>query len=161
MAFFTAVRTFPPPLFSNNLIFLPVFEAFPIIFTEKRGFSIGSTGLTFISIGIGTTIGCVVTHFTSRKYHALVDKWRGFPPPEERLYGAMVASPTLVIGIFWLGWAGAYPSVHWIVPELGGVLIGVSVSLTFHSFLVRFFICLYFHWNLTHLVQSYTVDTYL
>lgn len=115
-----------------------MFEAFPIIFAEKRGFSIGSTGLTFIGIGIGTTIGCVITHLVNRKYDALVDKWRGFPPPEERLYGSMIAAPLFVIGIFWLGWTGAYPSVPWIVPELGGVVIGVCFSLTFHSFLVCF-----------------------
>lgn len=123
-------------------MFLPVFEAFPIIFAEKRGFSIGSTGLTFIGIGIGTTMGCVITHFTGKKYNALVDKWRGFPPPEERLYGGMIAGPSLVIGIFLLGWAGAYPSVHWIVPEIGAVIVGACISLTFHSFLVRFLLVL-------------------
>ena len=123
--------------------FVQVFEAFPIIFGEKRGFSIGSVGLTFIGLGIGTTIGSVITHFIGRRYNALVDKWRGFPPAEERLWGGMIAGPLLVIGIFWLGWTGAYPSVHWIVPELGGVIIGVAISLTFNSFLVRFFFFVY------------------
>jgi hypothetical protein len=114
-----------------------VFEAFPIIFGEKRGFSIGSVGLTFIGIGVGAFIGCIITYLVSRQYNSLVGKWRGFPPPEERLYGAMIAGPMLVIGIFWLGWPGAYPSVHWIVPELGAVVIGMCIVLTFHSFLVR------------------------
>ncbi|KAF8235704.1 MFS polyamine transporter [Tricholoma matsutake] len=120
-----------------------LFEAFPIIFGEKRGFSVGSVGLTFIPIGVGSVIGSIITHYVGRKYNSLVEKWRGFPPAEERLYGGMIAGPLLVIGIFWLGWAGAYPSVHWIVPELGAGIIGICVSLTFHSFL------------------SYTVDTYL
>jgi MFS transporter, DHA1 family, multidrug resistance protein len=148
-----------PPFFNLNCT--PVFEAFPIIFGEKRGFSIGSIGLTFIGIGIGTTIGCIITHFVGRKYNSLVVKWRGFPPPEERLYGSMIAGPSLVIGIFWLGWSGAYPSVHWIVPEIGAVVIGMCVCLTFHSFLVRFSCLVIAAGDLRHLVQSYTVDTYL
>lgn len=63
-------------------------------------------------------------------------EWRGFPPAEERLYGAMMAGPCLVIGIFWLGWTGAYASVPWYVPALSTILIGMSVSLVFISFLV-------------------------
>ena len=128
-----------PHSFISQIDFFLVFEAFPIIFGEKRGFSIGSVGLTFIGIGIGIVVGCVITYATSHKYNSLVQKWRGFPPPEERLYGGMIAGPLFVIGIFWLGWAGAYPSVHWIVPELGAVIIGACISLTFNSFLVRFF----------------------
>jgi MFS transporter, DHA1 family, multidrug resistance protein len=117
--------------------------------------------LSFIGIAIGTTIGCVVTHLVSRKYNSLIDKWRGFPPAEERLYGAMIAGPSLVIGIFVLGWAGAYPSVHWIVPEIGAVIIGMCVSLTFHSLLVRFPSVVIATEDLPRLVQTYTVDTYL
>lgn len=70
-------------------------------------------------------------------------KWKGFPPPEERLYGAMIAGPCLVIGSFWFGWSGNYPGVHWIVPALSTIFIGISVSLIFMSLL------------------AYLVDTYL
>lgn len=50
----------------------------------------------------------------------------------------MIAGPSLVVGSFWLGWAGEYEGVPWYVPALSGVLIGAGVILIFVSFLVRF-----------------------
>jgi MFS transporter, DHA1 family, multidrug resistance protein len=69
----------------------------------------------------------------------LIKRWKGFPPPEERLYGAMLAGPSLVIGIFWFGWTGEYSHVSWIVPEISTVFIGMSIALVFMSFLVSIF----------------------
>lgn len=120
-----------------------LFEAFPIVFVRIRGLTISQDGLIFIGVGIGTTIGASLNYYFSRDYPRLMKEWRGFPPAEERLYGAMMAGPCLVIGIFWLGWTGAYASVPWYVPALSTILIGMSVSLVFISFL------------------SYLVDTYL
>jgi len=115
-----------------------VFEAFPIIFIEKRSFSIAQGGLVFIGVGIGTTIGSIINVYTTAHYPELIKKWRGFPPPEQRLFGAMIGSPCLVIGIFWLGWTGQYTSVHWYIPALSTIFIGMSISLIFISFLVSF-----------------------
>ena len=113
-----------------------MFEALPLIFIGTRGFNIGESGLVFIGVGLGTTIGAFMTIPLSRHYPRLIAKWRGFPPPEERLYGAMIGAPALVVGAFWLGWTGEYASVHWIVPTLATIPIGASVSLIFNSFLV-------------------------
>jgi MFS transporter, DHA1 family, multidrug resistance protein len=115
-----------------------VFEAFPIIFGEIRGFSISQTGLVFLFVGLGGVISMLVDVFLGRKYPALVKKWRGSPPPEKRLYGAMIAGPSFALSIFWLGWSGNYVNVSWIVPALSSVLIGFSVSLIFNSFMVGF-----------------------
>ena len=65
---------------------------------ETRGFTIWQNGLIFIGVGIGTTLGAGLTLVTSLHYPKLVAKWKGFPPPEERLYGAMIGAPCLVIG---------------------------------------------------------------
>ncbi|KAF8154437.1 MFS polyamine transporter [Crassisporium funariophilum] len=120
-----------------------LFQAFPIIFVQKRGFTIAEDGLMFIGIGIGTTIGSIINLYASSHYPELIKKWRGFPPPENRLYGAMLGSPILVVGIFWLGWTGQYPSIPWYVPGISTIFVGVGISLIFMSFL------------------SYLVDTYL
>lgn len=65
----------------------------------------------------------------------------------------MLAGPFLIIGIFWLGWTGSafgshtsaqngadpcvadYPSIHWAVPAASAILIGMSFTLVFISFL--------------------------
>ncbi|KAM6494752.1 Major facilitator superfamily domain containing protein [Amanita muscaria] len=118
-------------------------EVFPIIFMQKRGFTAGQDGLVFIGFGIGTTVGSIINTYLSRHYPALIKKWKGFPPPEERLLGAMLGAPILVIGSFWLGWTGEYESVPWYIPALSTILLGMSICLIFMSFL------------------NYLVDTYL
>ncbi|KAF5372326.1 hypothetical protein D9615_009282 [Tricholomella constricta] len=120
-----------------------LFQAFPIIFITKRGFTISQVGLVFIGIGIGTTLGSFLNFRLTSHYPQLIQKWRGFPPPEQRLFGAMIGGPSLVVGAFWLGWTGQYASVPWYVPALSTVLIGMGISTIFMSFL------------------SYIVDTYL
>lgn len=124
----------PPP--AKNILPHTVFQAFPIIFVSKRGFTIAQDGLIFIGIGIGTSLGSLINVFTSRHYPALIAKWKGFPPPEERLYGAMIGGPCLVVGIFWLGWTGEYSSIPWYVPAISSLFLGTSISLIFISFLV-------------------------
>ncbi|KAJ7620409.1 MFS general substrate transporter [Roridomyces roridus] len=120
-----------------------LFEALPIIFIEKHGFTITQNGLIFIGVGIGTVLGALSTHFLSTGYPQLIKVWRGFPPPEERLRAAMLGAPVFVIGIFWLGWTGEYRSVPWYVPAISTIPVGFGISAIFIAFL------------------SYMIDTYL
>ena len=113
-----------------------VFEAYPLIFSEKRGLSITQTGLVFIGVGIGALFAVVINYYFLRPYPRLIKEWRGFPPPENRLPPAMIAGPVLVVGTLWLGWTGNYASVPWYVPAMGTILVGMSIILIFISFLV-------------------------
>ena len=113
-----------------------VFEAYPLIFAEKRGLTIPQTGLMFIGIGIGALLAIIVNWYFLRPYPQLIKEWRGFPPPEKRLPPSMIAGPALVIGTLWLGWTGNYASIPWYVPAMGSILVGMSIILIFISFLV-------------------------
>ncbi|KAF5378919.1 hypothetical protein D9757_008720 [Collybiopsis confluens] len=124
-------------------ILYALFEAFPVIFMQRHGFTLSQNGLIFIGVGIGTTLGALTNYFFSMQYAKHIPRWKGFPPAEYRLYGAMVGSPALVIGAFWLGWTGEYASIHWAIPGVATIVIGFAISLIFISFL------------------SYLVDTYL
>lgn len=117
--------------------FFIVFEALPIIFAGTHDFTLGQSGLVFIGVGIGTTVGALLVRRLTAHYPELIKKWRGFPPPEQRLYGAMIGAPTLVVGCFWLGWTGNYKSVSWVAPALATIPIGAGVALIFISFSVR------------------------
>lgn len=112
-----------------------LFSVIPIIFQGNRGFNPGESGLVFIGVGLGTTIGAAVSVWTQRGYPELLRKWHGHPPPEHRLFGAMLAGPFLIVGIFWLGWTGNNPSIHWAVPAVATIFIGMSFTLVFISFL--------------------------
>ncbi|EIN07969.1 MFS general substrate transporter [Punctularia strigosozonata HHB-11173 SS5] len=118
-----------------------LFEAFPLIWADLRGFSPGLAGLIFIGVGIGSTSGALLNVWFSRKYRTLTPQWRGTPPPEYRLYGSMLGGPLLVIGIFFLGWTGAYKSVPWYVPALATPIIGAGITLVFISFLTYIVDC--------------------
>ncbi|KIJ60861.1 hypothetical protein HYDPIDRAFT_31908 [Hydnomerulius pinastri MD-312] len=124
-------------------ILYALFEAFPVIFIKTRGFTVAQNGLMFIGVCFGMVIGSAITAYLNWNYSDLVAKWKGFPPPENRLYGAMIAGPCFVLGIFWLGWTGQYASVPWYVPALSLIPLGASVSLLFISFF------------------TYIIDTYL
>jgi hypothetical protein len=131
-----------------------VFEAIPVIFTEKRDFSVFQAGLIFCGVGVGTFIGAILSIYLDGNTPEVINKWQGFPPPENRLYGALVGGPCLITGIFWLGWAGEYPSVPWYIPALSTIPIGASITLVFISFSVSSNGIL---WITTIMIMSYAI----
>lgn len=122
--------------FQCSGILYGLLDAFPIVFVVKRQMSLSQNGLMFIGLGIGIMIGAFMSLLSMRHIGELAKKWRGFPPPEQRLRGAMIAGPCLAIACFWLGWSGNFASVPWYVPDLAAVLIGMSIILSFISFIV-------------------------
>ncbi|KAF5351226.1 hypothetical protein D9756_008160 [Leucocoprinus leucothites] len=136
-----------------------LFQAFPIIFTIRHHFTIAQTGLTFIGVGIGTTIGSLINYYSSLNYPALITKWRGFPPAEERLKGAMIGAPTLVVGIFWLGWTGQYESVPCYLVDTylmysasafaANTICRSAVAAAFPLFTVQMFTAMGVNWACT------------
>lgn len=109
---------------------------------------------------IGVLFAGVVNVVTMRPYPEAIIYWRGFPPPEMRLYGAMIAGPCLVVGTFFMGWTSQYAGpVPWYVPALSTPFIGTGVTLIFMSFMVG---PLSSNGRLPHLIhfQNYLVDTY-
>lgn len=110
------------------------FEAFPIVFEELRGFNPGENGLAFM----GCLIGCCC--FAVPGYFYWKYKWQskhadseGNLPPEEQLPPACFGAICLPISLFWFGWTGNYPSVHWISPVLASLLFTVGAILIFNA----------------------------
>jgi DHA1 family multidrug resistance protein-like MFS transporter len=89
----------------------------------------------FNDAALTAAIGAAINILLQRHYRVLVPKWKGFPPPEERLIGSIVAGPFLVVGIFWCGWTGFKADIPWYVPGLSTIVLGISFSLVFISFL--------------------------
>ena len=55
----------------------------------------------------------------------------GMPIPEWRLPEVIAGGISFSIGLFWFGWSGNYPSVHWIVPTLSGLMTGFGIMSIF------------------------------
>lgn len=129
-----------PVLFCTNLylayaygIVYAFFEAFPTAFIERHGFSLGLTGITYIT----GYIGCVITVILYCLYNNKVaaprfrqGNWR----PEFRMEPAMVGGLMFPVAMFWFGWT-SFSGVHWIVPMIAFAFFAGSIFLLFLGFL--------------------------
>ncbi|KAH6870108.1 major facilitator superfamily domain-containing protein [Alternaria rosae] len=107
------------------------FTTFEIVFYGQYGFSSGEAGLATLGIGIGSVLGCVVCGIAANavsKY--LTGKHGGDPKPEYRLPPMILGGLCTPIGLFWYGWS-AQARLHWIVPILGTVFIGMGMVFTY------------------------------
>jgi MFS family permease len=137
--------------FTFGLTFL-LFTTFPAVFSEQYGFSVETSGLAYLGMGVGFMVGMVVFSVMSDKLiqaktkqadlnggvevveeqvklgevQASIEPKTGPKfKPELRLLLMVWLTPLLPFGFFWYGWA-AQERAHWIVTILGTGLIGVS-----------------------------------
>ncbi|KAI5289841.1 hypothetical protein KEM54_003093 [Ascosphaera aggregata] len=103
----------------------------PITFTEHHGWREGISGLPYISLCIGTTLGFVFNFWQIRKYQSVCAQ-AGKGVPEARLYGAMMGGSMLPIGLFIYSFT-QYPFVHWIGPVIALAPIAIGIFFIFES----------------------------
>jgi len=107
-----------------GLLFI-FFLAYPLVFGPIYGFSVGSRGLAFIGIGLGTITGNISFVYLF-KFFSLKPAFKDI---QNALLGpVMIAVFVLPSSLFWFGWT-ARPSIHWIVPILAGFPFGFSIML--------------------------------
>ncbi|KAH8819491.1 major facilitator superfamily domain-containing protein [Xylogone sp. PMI_703] len=103
------------------------FVAYPIIYTDDRGWSLGITGLAFAGIGTGTVIGIIT--------EPLIRRWINSHPkepdtgrvaPEASICIVCVAAFLCPIGQLWFSWTCFPTTIHWILPILAGVPFGLG-----------------------------------
>lgn len=107
-------------------ILFAFFAAFPYIFSRPPySFSTSQVGLTFIAIGVGVLLSCIMNLSIDRvvyqaKHHAAKAQGQD-ADPEHRLYPAMVGAWGITIGLFIFAWC-ADNGVHWAITlTFGGV----------------------------------------
>jgi multidrug resistance protein len=123
-----------------------LFTTFTLVFEGQYGFSSGSVGLTYLGIGIGSLVGLVLFGMASdrmlkSKTKPNADGTPGEMKPEYRLPPMVPGAFLIPIGLFIYGWT-AYYKVHYIVPILGTLLIGVgnlAVFMCISTYLVDAF----------------------
>jgi len=105
------------------------FSAYPIVFTQHRGFTAGETGLAFLGIGVGVLVGTAMAPLQNKLYWRAMDRSQtGIAAPEtyarvvyvvdlffnfyhSRLYMAMVGGILFPVGLFWFAWYNAISSL--------------------------------------------------
>ncbi|KAJ5037947.1 uncharacterized protein L3040_006823 [Drepanopeziza brunnea f. sp. 'multigermtubi'] len=102
-------------------------SAFVIVFGPSgHGFDTIHTGLCFLGISTGISIGPFTSYLFQEPYYQRKVKESGERnAPEARVMMGKIASVALPISLFWFAWTSDQ-SVHWIVPILASGLWGWS-----------------------------------
>ncbi|THV06107.1 MFS polyamine transporter [Dendrothele bispora CBS 962.96] len=115
--------------FIYSILYL-LFFAFPLAFQEVRGFSIGMTGVTFISVLLGITTAMLIMPIQERIYARVTVNGTY---PEARLYPMMLGAICLPSALMIFAFTGAYSWVHWIGPCVAGYLFGFALIIIYIS----------------------------
>ncbi|KAI9159100.1 Major facilitator superfamily multidrug transporter mdrA [Paramyrothecium foliicola] len=138
---FTLLFTEPIVLFTSMYLTLAyaimylMFQAYPIVFEAILGFyglTPGMAGLAYIPMFVGLAFALLLFHLYTRKYDndAKAGKKWAHKEVNRRLPIACVASPCIVISLFWLGWT-SWESVSPIVASIGGMFFMFGNTLLF------------------------------
>ncbi|KAF4492976.1 Fluconazole resistance protein 1 [Colletotrichum fructicola] len=109
-------------------IYYSFFEILPTVYEGLYGFSMGQTGLVYLSIVIAVvTIGipyCFYTHYWVTP--AVIDG--GQIEPEKRLIPAVLASLLVPLGMFIFAWTSR-EDIHWMAPTIGVALTAAGLVI--------------------------------
>merc|ERR1712000_703761 len=105
--------------------------AYPLVFVGVHGFSSGQSGLTFFGMIAGQVIAGAVVLAQQPWYMRKLTANNGLPVPEWRLPSIMAGGIAFAVGIFWFGWSGYNPNVHWSVPAASGIFTGFGLMSIF------------------------------
>ncbi|MBE3109275.1 MAG: MFS transporter [Acidobacteria bacterium] len=116
--------------FIYGLLYLFI-TAYPTVYQQIHGFSPGQSGLPFIGLIIGQFFAGVFVLAQQPWYMRKLKENGGVAVPEWRLPTVAVGGVAFALGLFWFGWTGFSPDVHWIVPTASGVLTGFGLLCIF------------------------------
>ncbi|KAI0835978.1 MFS general substrate transporter [Hypoxylon sp. FL0890] len=108
------------------------FVAYPIVFSEHRGWSPGITGLAFVGIGIGSMIAILGEPFWRKIINSHPkDPLTGRVPPEATARVMIIGSILVPIGQLVFSWTCLPGTIHWAVPIAFGIPFGCGNALSF------------------------------
>jgi MFS family permease len=119
-----------------------LFEAFPFVYEQGRGWSQVDSGLTFLAPVIGALIGQCINVWNDRRFNRLCKSDpSGFAAPEERLPAACAGAVAIPIGLFWFAWTND-PRLNCFISIAAGIPLGAGICTVMVS------------------IQNYLVDVY-
>ncbi|KAL0939592.1 MFS transporter [Colletotrichum truncatum] len=108
------------------------FVAYPIVFSQHRGWGPGISGLAFIGIGIGTILAIVSEPIFRRIINSHPkDPVTGRVPPEATARVMTIGAILTPIGQLVFAWTSLPTSIHWAVPIAFGIPFGAGNTISF------------------------------
>ncbi|EHA26133.1 hypothetical protein ASPNIDRAFT_140511, partial [Aspergillus niger ATCC 1015] len=113
-----------------------IIQAYPIIFQDLYGLSAGISGLAYLPMVLGVFIALIIFFGFIRWHGKSLEAGKPWAQREinRRLPVACLASPCMIVSLFWLGWA-SWKSISPLLPAFGGIFFGVGFQLVFMSML--------------------------
>ncbi|KFA65035.1 hypothetical protein S40285_05651 [Stachybotrys chlorohalonatus IBT 40285] len=117
------------------------FIAYPVVFTDHRGWGPTLSGLSYMGIGAGIVLAIIVEPFIRRYLDSRpCDPKTGKPQPEVVAIVMALGSLLSPIGQIGFAWTCLPADIHWIFPILFGIPFGAGNTLSFiysSSYLAR------------------------
>ena len=102
--------------FVYGLLFFQL-EAFPIVFSEHRGWAPVPSTLPFLGLFVGVVVAIVINILNQPYYAKAVAKNNNRAVPEARLPPMLAGGILFSTGLFWFGWTAA-PNFSWVLPTV-------------------------------------------
>ncbi|RDW93470.1 MFS transporter [Aspergillus mulundensis] len=106
-------------------------QAYPYVFEHIHGLGPGPAGLMFVGLIVGIVLALGFILSQQRQYTKDLQENGNVPVPEWRLRPTMIGAPVFTVGLFWFGWTGFTPDIHWAAPATAGIPIGFGVLCIF------------------------------
>lgn len=116
--------------FIYGLLYL-FLTAYPIVFQQIHGMSLGVGGLPYFGMVIGMLLAGLYIVLTQTSYNRMLAANNNVPVPEWRLPPVIYGGISFSLGLFWFGWSGYRADIPWIVPTLSGLLTGFGLLAIF------------------------------
>ena len=97
------------------------------VFQSNYAFSPTTTGISYLGLGLGGTVGLAITPRISDYCGKRRSHPNGSKRPQHALPMMMIAGPLASIGLLWHGWS-CEMHTHWIVPILGLWVFGLGYT---------------------------------
>ncbi|KAK6199353.1 putative transporter C530 [Scheffersomyces amazonensis] len=118
--------------FTYGFMYLMI-VTFQTIYGKQYGFDKGITGLMYIPMGVGFTVGVLVwTYLIGITFNNLTKKNGGVSKPEYRLPMLFIASYFIPVGLIWFGWS-VEKKLPWIMSSIGSAIFACGLVCVFQS----------------------------
>ncbi|KAK3942030.1 mfs multidrug transporter [Diplogelasinospora grovesii] len=108
------------------------FVAYPVVFSEHRGWSPGISGLAFVGIGIGTMLAICLEPVWRRIINSHEkDPETGRARPEATAAIMSIGAILTPIGQLVFSWTCLPGTIHWAIPIAFGIPFGMGNTLSF------------------------------
>ncbi|KAF7546785.1 hypothetical protein G7Z17_g8178 [Cylindrodendrum hubeiense] len=108
------------------------FVAYPIVFSQHRGWNPGMSGLSFVGIGVGTMLAIIAEPLLRKLINSQPrDPLTGKVQPEATALVMAIGSILTPIGQLVFSWTCLPSSIHWAIPIAFGIPFGAGNTLSF------------------------------